>query len=125
MLCPHVSGGRHTTHGTKTGATSVPLTELPFGFPGHVFRSPMPFGQYDLHGEVYDRFCEEQIAVISSWRVMKSVSTRPDAICERCTSKRASRCCTCPFLISVCLPKTTWNRQSNRRLPTPKQDTIS
>ena len=48
----------------KTGATSVPLTELPFGFPGRVFRSPMPFGPYDLHGEVYDQFCEEQIAVI-------------------------------------------------------------
>ena len=24
----------------------------------------MPFGQYDLHSEVYDRFCEEQIRVI-------------------------------------------------------------
>ena len=24
----------------------------------------MPFGQYDLHGEVYNRFCEEPIAVI-------------------------------------------------------------
>jgi protein-tyrosine phosphatase len=24
----------------------------------------MPFGPYDLHGEVYDRWCEEQIAVI-------------------------------------------------------------
>jgi protein tyrosine/serine phosphatase len=42
----------------------VPLTELPFGLPGRVFRSPMPFGPYDLHGEVYDRFCEEQIGVI-------------------------------------------------------------
>jgi len=40
------------------------LTELPFGFPGRVFRSPLPFGPYDLHGEVYDRFCEEHIAVI-------------------------------------------------------------
>ena len=38
--------------------------ELPFGFPGRVFRSPMPFGPYDLHGEVYDRWCEAQIAVI-------------------------------------------------------------
>ena len=36
------SRGIHTTHGTKTGATSVPLTELPFSFPGRVFRSPMP-----------------------------------------------------------------------------------
>jgi protein-tyrosine phosphatase len=42
----------------------VPLTELPFGFPGRAFRSPMPFGPYNLHGEVYDCFCEEQIAVI-------------------------------------------------------------
>ena len=40
------------------------LIELPFGFPGRVFRSPMPFGLYDLHGEVYDRWCEEQIDVI-------------------------------------------------------------
>ena len=32
--------------------------------PGRVFRSLMPFGQYDLHGEVYDRFCEEQIAIV-------------------------------------------------------------
>jgi polymorphic toxin system DSP-PTPase phosphatase-like protein len=40
------------------------LIELPFGFPGRAFRSPMPFEPYDLHGEVYDRFCEEQIAVI-------------------------------------------------------------
>jgi len=24
----------------------------------------MPFGPYDHHGEVYDQFCEEQIAVI-------------------------------------------------------------
>ena len=40
------------------------LIELPFGLPGRIFRSPMPFGPYDLHGEVYDRFCEEQITVI-------------------------------------------------------------
>jgi hypothetical protein len=24
------------------------LIELPFGFPGCIFRSPMPFGPYDL-----------------------------------------------------------------------------
>lgn len=40
------------------------LTELPLGLPGRVFRSPMPFGQYDPHGEVYDQFREEQISVI-------------------------------------------------------------
>src|SRR5205807_3035356 len=48
----------------QRGATSVSLTALPFGFPGRICRSPMPFGPYDLHGEVYDRFCEEQIRVI-------------------------------------------------------------
>ena len=42
----------------------MPLTELPLGLPGRIFRSPMPFGRYDLHGEVYDQFREEQIAVI-------------------------------------------------------------
>lgn len=42
----------------------MPLTELPFSLPGRVFRSPMPFGPYDLHGEVYDQFREEQITVV-------------------------------------------------------------
>lgn len=42
----------------------MPLTELPLGLPGRLFRSPMPFGTYDLHGEVYDQFCEAQIAVV-------------------------------------------------------------
>jgi Polymorphic toxin system, DSP-PTPase phosphatase len=35
-----------------------------FWLPRSCLRSPMPFRQYDLHGEVYDRFCAEQIAVI-------------------------------------------------------------
>jgi protein-tyrosine phosphatase len=42
----------------------MPLTELPFGFPGRLLRSPMPFGPYDLHGEVYDQLRQEQIAVV-------------------------------------------------------------
>jgi protein-tyrosine phosphatase len=40
------------------------VIELPLGLPGRVFRSPMPFGLYDLHGEVYDRWREERIALI-------------------------------------------------------------
>ena len=55
--------GQHTTR-QNAGATSVPLTELPFGLPGHIFRSPMPFGTYDPHGEVYASFLHEQIAVV-------------------------------------------------------------
>jgi hypothetical protein len=45
------------------GAVLTSLTELPFAFPSRVLRSPMPFGPYDLQGEFYNRFCEEQIAV--------------------------------------------------------------
>src|SRR5215468_5730040 len=67
-------------------------------------------------------FVRNRLASLSSWRATKNVFTRQDTICERCTSKRDSRCCICPFLISVCLPKTTWNRQSNTRLPTHRQD---
>src|SRR5262245_21727689 len=55
---------------------------------------------------------------------MRNVFTRPDAICERCTSKRNSSCCIYRFLILEFRPQTTWNRQSNKRLPTRKQDTI-
>jgi protein-tyrosine phosphatase len=40
------------------------LTELPFGLPGRILRSPMPFGLYDLHGEVYEQWREAQIAVV-------------------------------------------------------------
>jgi hypothetical protein len=42
----------------------MPLTELPVGFSGRLFRSLMPFGPYDLHGAVYDQLHQEQIAVI-------------------------------------------------------------
>ena len=40
------------------------VIELPLGLPGRVFRSPMPFGPYDFHGELYDQFRAERIAVI-------------------------------------------------------------
>ena len=42
----------------------MPLTELPFGLPGRVFRSPMPFGSYDPQGESLRKFKQEQISVI-------------------------------------------------------------
>ena len=31
---------------------SVELTELPFGLPGRIYRSPMPFGDYDPPGQL-------------------------------------------------------------------------
>jgi len=103
----------------------MPLIELPFGLPGRIFRSPMPFGPYDLHGEVYDRFCEEQITVIVLLASDEECLRRQDVICERCTSKRDSRCSIYRSPTLACQLKTTWNRQSNTRLPTHKQDSTS
>jgi protein-tyrosine phosphatase len=40
------------------------LTELPFGQPGRIFRSPMPFGKYDQDGILYDHFRRQGISVI-------------------------------------------------------------
>src|SRR5262249_27843568 len=51
-------------HARRSEVRPMPLTELPFGLPGRIFRSPMPFGPYDLHGDAYDCFGAEQIAVI-------------------------------------------------------------
>src|SRR6266705_2613026 len=70
-------------------------------------------------------FVRNRLQLLSSWRAMKNVSTRPEAICERCTSKRDSRCCICPCLLLGFQPQTTWNRQFNRRLPMLKLGTIS
>jgi protein-tyrosine phosphatase len=41
-----------------------PLIELPFGLPGRVFRSPMPFRVGDTQGEVFRQYQEQQISVV-------------------------------------------------------------
>ena len=40
------------------------VIELPFGLPGRIFRSPMPYGPYDPQGTALSRFRQEQIAMI-------------------------------------------------------------
>jgi protein-tyrosine phosphatase len=40
------------------------LTELPFGFTGRIFRSPMPFGPYDPQGEVFQRYQEQGVVTV-------------------------------------------------------------
>jgi protein-tyrosine phosphatase len=42
----------------------MPLTELSFGMPGRIFRSPMPFGAHDPHGALFRRFIDNQISVV-------------------------------------------------------------
>lgn len=40
------------------------LTELPFGQPGRIFRSAMPFGTYDPDGLVYETYRNSDISVV-------------------------------------------------------------
>ena len=40
------------------------ITELPFGLPGRIFRSPMPFGKFDPEDLVYAAYREHDISVI-------------------------------------------------------------
>ena len=41
-----------------------PMIELPFGLPGRVFRSPMPFRAGDTQGDVFRQYLEQQISVV-------------------------------------------------------------
>jgi predicted protein tyrosine phosphatase len=40
------------------------LTEMPFGLPGRIFRSPMPFSPYDPAGDALDIFRQQEISLI-------------------------------------------------------------
>jgi len=40
------------------------MTELPFGFKGKIFRSPMPFGDYDPDGELMKEYSDNDVSVI-------------------------------------------------------------
>lgn len=40
------------------------LIELPYGFAGKIFRSPMPFGFYDLQGSLLRQYANQHIASI-------------------------------------------------------------
>ena len=40
------------------------ITELPFGLPGRIYRSPMPFGSRDPRGELIAQYHERNIAVV-------------------------------------------------------------
>ena len=40
------------------------LTEIPFNLKGKIFRSAMPFGAYDLEGEVLGEYLKNSISVV-------------------------------------------------------------
>lgn len=48
----------------RTEDTTMLITELPFGQPGRIFRSPMPFGTYDPEGVIYEAFRKNEISMI-------------------------------------------------------------
>lgn len=48
----------------KKGQCAMLMTELPFGQPGRIFRSPMPFGNYDPGGVIYEAYHDNDVSVI-------------------------------------------------------------
>lgn len=40
------------------------LTELPFGLPGKIYRSPMPFGSYDAAGIIFEAYKSHNVSVV-------------------------------------------------------------
>jgi protein-tyrosine phosphatase len=47
-----------------SGMSLTPLTKLPLPLPGHIFGSPMPFGDYDPEGKAFLKFKEQKISLI-------------------------------------------------------------
>ncbi len=41
------------------------LTELPLGLAGRLYRSPMPFGPYDLQGEVWEAYRSAGVSLVA------------------------------------------------------------
>lgn len=47
-----------------TGWEAISLTELPLGLPGRIFRSPMPFGDFDPQGSALNAFKKQEVSVV-------------------------------------------------------------
>ena len=45
-------------------ASRSPLTELPFGLPGKIYRSPMPFSPYDPLSAVWDAYRLAEVSLV-------------------------------------------------------------
>ncbi len=44
--------------------SAMPITVLPFNLPGHVFRSPMPFGHFDRGGDTLALFRQNGVQLV-------------------------------------------------------------
>lgn len=47
-----------------TGWEAISLTELSLGLQGRIFRSPMPFGDFDPRGSALDAFKKQKVSVV-------------------------------------------------------------
>lgn len=47
-----------------TGWEAISLTELPLGLQGRIFRSPMPFGDFDPQGSALNDFKKQEVSVV-------------------------------------------------------------
>ncbi len=43
----------------------MPLTELPLGLPGTLYRSPMPFGNFDPLGEIWGAYWTAKVSLVT------------------------------------------------------------
>jgi atypical dual specificity phosphatase len=56
-MCPVIFSLRNQTVRTNM------LTEIPFSFPGKIFRSPMPFSQFD-NSDTWEAFRENEVEIV-------------------------------------------------------------
>ena len=49
---------------TETVEGNQPVVEIPFGFQGKVFRSPMPFSQYDRFNQIWSSYLNLKIQTV-------------------------------------------------------------
>ncbi len=53
-----------TMHAPVTPDSLPPLIELPFGLPGRVFRSPMPFRTGDENGQLFRQYQDQHVSAV-------------------------------------------------------------
>jgi protein-tyrosine phosphatase len=55
---------------------NMSLTELPLGLPGRIFRSPVPYGDFDPEGRALEAFKEHHISVVVLLAEEQEISKR-------------------------------------------------
>ncbi len=61
------------------------ITEIPFGLPGKIYRSPMPFGAYDPAGKAIEEFRDNRVSTVVM--VLNPIFKMIDNLRERYTQE--------------------------------------